>query len=461
MSTLMSEKTSAILQKYSQGLVAAPNNDLPSSMGLHGRHLGPQIMADLDGNNWRLADYVKRGGYEALRKILTQGMTQEDVIAEVKASGLRGRGGAGFPTGLKWSFMPRTFPGQKYLVCNSDEGEPGTFKDRDILRLNPHIVIEGMAIAAYAMGIPVGYNYIHGEIFEVYERFEEALDEARAAGMLGNNILGSQFNFQLHAFHGYGAYICGEETALLESLEGKKGQPRFKPPFPASFGLYGKPTTINNTETFAAVPWIIRNGGPAYLEVGKPNNGGTKLFSITGDVERPGNYEIPLGTPFSKLLELAGGMRGGSTLKAVIPGGSSAPVIPGNIMMDITMDYDAISKAGSMLGSGAVIVMNDTRCMVKSLLRLSYFYFEESCGQCTPCREGTGWLYRMVNRIEHGQGRPEDLDLLDSVAGNIMGRTICALGDAAAMPVRGFLKHYRDEFAYHIEHKRCVVAPYL
>jgi NADH-quinone oxidoreductase subunit F len=461
MSAVMSESVNAILQKYSQGLVAAPDNDLPNSMGLHGRHLGPQIMQGLDSNNWRLADYVKRGGYEALRKILTQGMTQEDVIAEVKASGLRGRGGAGFPTGLKWSFMPRTFPGQKYLVCNSDEGEPGTFKDRDILRLNPHSVIEGMAIAAYAMGISVGYNYIHGEIFEVYDRFEEALDEARASGMLGNNILGSQFNFQLHAFHGYGAYICGEETALLESLEGKKGQPRFKPPFPASFGLYGKPTTINNTETFAAVPWIIRNGGPAYLEVGKPNNGGTKLFSITGDVERPGNYEIPLGTPFSKLLELAGGMRGGSTLKAVIPGGSSAPVIPGNIMMDTTMDYDAIAKAGSMLGSGAVIVMNDTRCMVKSLLRLSYFYFEESCGQCTPCREGTGWLYRMVNRIEHGQGRPEDLDLLDSVAGNIMGRTICALGDAAAMPVRGFLKHYRDEFAYHIEHKRCVVAPYL
>jgi NADH-quinone oxidoreductase subunit F len=450
----------AILSKYAQGLIASPGAPA-DSMGLHGRHMGAQIMAGLDGNNWRLADYVKRGGYEALRKILTTGMSQEDVIAEVKASGLRGRGGAGFPTGLKWSFMPRTFPGQKYLVCNSDEGEPGTFKDRDILRLNPHIVIEGMAIAAYAMGIPVGYNYIHGEIFEVYQRFEEALDEARQAGFLGDNILGSQFNFQLHAFHGFGAYICGEETALLESLEGKKGQPRFKPPFPASFGLYGKPTTINNTETFAAVPWIIRNGGPAYLEVGKPNNGGTKLFSITGDVERPGNYEIPLGTPFAKLLELAGGMRGGSTLKAVIPGGSSAPVIPGNIMMDTTMDYDAISKAGSMLGSGAVIVMNDTRCMVKSLLRLSYFYFEESCGQCTPCREGTGWLYRMVNRIEHGQGRADDLDLLDSVAGNIMGRTICALGDAAAMPVRGFLKHYRDEFAYHIEHKRCVVAPYL
>jgi NADH-quinone oxidoreductase subunit F len=452
---------SAVLEKYSQGLDFNPGLDLQTSMCLHDRHLSPQIVAGLDGNNWRLDDYVKRGGYEALKKILTTGMSQEDVIAELKASGLRGRGGAGFPTGLKWSFMPRTFPGQKYLVCNSDEGEPGTFKDRDILRLNPHIVIEGMAIGAFAMGISVGYNYIHGEIFEVYDRFEEALEEARAAGLLGDKILGSAFSFQLHAFHGYGAYICGEETALLESLEGKKGQPRFKPPFPASFGLYGKPTTINNTETFAAVPWIIRNGGKAYLDIGLPNNGGTKLFSVSGDVARPGNYEVPLGTPFSKLLELAGGMRDGSKLKAVIPGGSSAPVIPGDIMMDTTMDYDAIAKAGSMLGSGAVIVMNDTRCMVKSLLRLSYFYYEESCGQCTPCREGTGWLYRMVDRIEHGKGRPEDLDLLDSVAGNIMGRTICALGDAAAMPVRGFLKYYRDEFAYHIENKRCVVAPYL
>ena len=451
----------SILQKYSQGLDAAPGGDLVNSMALHDRNISPQIMAGLDGHNWRLADYVKRGGYEALRKILTEGISQEDVVAEVKASGLRGRGGAGFPTGLKWSFMPRAFPGQKYLVCNSDEGEPGTFKDRDILRLNPHIVIEGMAIAAYATGTTVGYNYIHGEIFEVYTRFEEALEEARAAGFLGDNILGTQFSFQLHAFHGFGAYICGEETGLLESLEGKKGQPRFKPPFPASFGLYGKPTTVNNTETFAAVPWIIRNGGKAYLEVGKPNNGGTKIFSITGDVERPGNYEIPMGTPFSTLLELAGGMRDGSRLKAVIPGGSSSPVVPGDQMMELTMDYDSVAKAGSMLGSGAVIVMNDTRCMVKSLLRLSYFYYEESCGQCTPCREGTGWLYRMVNRIEHGQGRPEDLDLLDSVAGNIMGRTICALGDAAAMPVRGFLKHYRDEFAYHIEHKRCVVAPYI
>jgi len=451
----------SFLNKYAQGLQPNPGNDLSSSMALHGRHIKPQILDGINGENWQLEEYVKRGGYEALRKILTTGMSQEDVIAEVKASGLRGRGGAGFPTGLKWSFMPRTFPGQKYLVCNSDEGEPGTFKDRDILRFNPHAVIEGMAIGAYAMGISVGYNYIHGEIFEIYKRFEEALEQARKAGFLGDNILGSNFSFQLHAHHGYGAYICGEETALLESLEGKKGQPRFKPPFPASFGLYGKPTTINNTETFAAVPWIIRNSGQAYLEVGKPNNGGTKLFSITGDIERPGTYEIPLGTPFSTLLELAGGMRNGRKLKAVIPGGSSAPVLPADIMMDCTMDYDSISKAGSMLGSGAVIVMDETRCMVKSLLRLSYFYYEESCGQCTPCREGTGWLYRIVHRIENGQGRPEDLEMLDTVAGNIMGRTICALGDAAAMPVRGFLKHYRDEFAHHIEHKQCVVPHYL
>ena len=450
-----------LYKNLAQGLQADPAQDLATSMCFHGRHIQPQILDGVDGDNWRLEEYVKRGGYEALRKILTTGMKPEDVIAEVKSSGLRGRGGAGFPTGLKWSFMPRAFPGQKYLVCNSDEGEPGTFKDRDILRFNPHIVIEGMAIAAYAMGISVGYNYIHGEIFEVYERFEEALEEARAGGFLGDKLFGSDFSFQLHAFHGYGAYICGEETALLESLEGKKGQPRFKPPFPASFGLYGKPTTINNTETFAAVPWIIRNGGQAYLEVGKPNNGGTKIFSITGDVERPGNYEIPMGTPFSTLLELAGGMRGGRKLKAVIPGGSSAPVLPADLMMACTMDYDSIAKAGSMLGSGAVIVMDETRCMVKSLLRLSYFYFEESCGQCTPCREGTGWLYRMVHRIENGQGRPEDLDLLDNVAQNIMGRTICALGDAAAMPVRGFIKHFRDEFAHHIDHKSCVVPKYL
>ena len=431
----------------------------------HGRHINPQIYAGLDGTNWRLKDYEARDGYQALRKILGQGegegLTQDQVIATVKESALRGRGGAGFPTGLKWSFMPRQFPGQKYLVCNSDEGEPGTCKDRDIIEYNPHIVIEGMAIAAYAMGISVGYNYIHGEIFGSYDRFEEALEEARAAGYLGNQILGSGFSFQLHAAHGFGAYICGEETALLESLEGKKGQPRFKPPFPASFGMYGKPTTINNTETFAAVPWIIRNGGLAYLECGKPNNGGTKIYSVSGDVEKPGNYEVPMGTPFSKLLEIAGGVRSGRQLKAVIPGGSSSPVLPASIMMDCTMDYDSISKAGSMLGSGAVIVLDDSRCMVKSLQRLSYFYMHESCGQCTPCREGTGWLSRMVERIETGHGRPSDMDLLNSVADNIQGRTICALGDAAAMPVRAMIKHFRHEFEYHVEHKTCMVPAYV
>jgi len=428
---------------------------------LHTRHIKPLILAGLDGKNWGLEDYVKRGGYSALKRILSENIPPEQVIAELKASSLRGRGGAGFPTGLKWSFMPRQFPGQKYLVCNTDEGEPGTFKDRDIIRYNPHALIEGMAIGAYAMGITVGYNYIHGEIFADYDRFEEALEQARAANMLGNNIAGSNFSFQLHAFHGYGAYICGEETALLESLEGKKGQPRFKPPFPASFGLYGKPTTINNTETFAAVPFVMNMGGEAYLALGKPNNGGTKIFSMSGDVAKPGNYEVPLGTPFATLLELAGGMRDGKKIKAVIPGGSSMPVLTGDVMMATDMDYDSIAKAGSMLGSGAVIVMDETRCMVKSLLRLSYFYYEESCGQCTPCREGTGWLYRMVHRIEHGQGRPEDLDLLNSVADGIQGRTICALGDAAAMPVRAMIKNFREEFEYHIEHKHCLVPTYL
>ncbi len=422
--------------------------------------LKPLLSVGLDGSSesaWRLDAYLARGGYSALRKILGEQMPQEQVINEVKKSNLRGRGGAGFPTGLKWSFMPRTVAGAEYVVCNSDEGEPGTFKDRDILLLNPHSVIEGMVIAGYAMGATRGYNYIHGEIWEVYQRFEEALAEARAAGFLGENLLGSGFEFQLFAHHGYGAYICGEETALLESIEGKKGQPRYKPPFPASVGLYGKPTTINNTETFGAIPFIFNVGGEAYLEAGKANNGGTKLFSVSGHVNRPGNYEIPLGTPFSTLLEMAGGMRGGRMLKACIPGGSSSPVLPGAMMMECTMDYDSIAKAGSMLGSGAVIVMDETTCMVKALERLSFFYYEESCGQCTPCREGTNWMYKVVSRIEHGEGRLDDLDLLLSVTTNIMGRTICALGDAASMPVQSFIKHFRDEFVHHIEHKKCLV----
>ncbi|MDO5685819.1 MAG: NADH-quinone oxidoreductase subunit NuoF [Neisseria sp.] len=403
---------------------------------------------------WRLEAYRARGGYRALEKILTEKVSQDDVIAEMKTSGLRGRGGAGFPTGLKWSFMPRSFPGAKYVVCNTDEGEPGTFKDRDILQYNPHALIEGMILAGYAMGANTGYNYIHGEIFAEYERFEEAIAEARAAGFLGKKILGSGFDYELYAHHGYGAYICGEETALLESLEGKKGQPRFKPPFPASFGLYGKPTTINNTETLASVPFILRDGADKFAALGTENSKGSKIFSISGHVERPGNYEVPLGTPFRELLNMAGGMRNGAKLKAVIPGGASAPVLPADIIMDLPMDYDSIAKAGSMLGSGAIIVMDEGVSMVKALERLSYFFYEESCGQCTPCREGTGWLYRIVQRIANGQGRHEDLELLTSIGNNMAGRTICALADAAVFPVRGFTKHFLHEFEACIEQQK-------
>jgi NADH-quinone oxidoreductase subunit F len=411
-------------------------------------------------NSWTLPVYESTGGYKALRKVLEEKTPAKDIIDKLKASGLRGRGGAGFSAGLKWSFMlsVRDKPGQKYLVCNSDEGEPGTFKDRDILRYNPHAVVEGMAIASYTIGATVGYNYIRGEFCEPIERFEAALEEAYNAGLLGKNILGSGIDIDIYTHHGAGAYICGEETALLESIEGKKGQPRYKPPFPAAYGLYGKPTTINNTETLASVPEILNNGADWFLNIGKPNNGGPKLFSISGHVNKPGNYEIPLGTPFAELLEMAGGVLNGRKLKAVIPGGSSTPVLKGDIMMDLTMDYDSISKAGSMLGSGAVIVMDDTTDMVKVLARISHFYYEESCGQCTPCREGTGWLSRIVHRIYHGEGRQEDLDLLTDVADKIGGRTICALGDAAAMPVISFVKTFREEFQHYIDHKKSMVA---
>lgn len=448
----------SIIEKYTGGLDKLPTGSAESSMIFHGRHKNPVILADLDGDNWGIEAYQARGGYSVLRRILNGELTGDQIISILKDSGLRGRGGAGFPTGLKWSFMPRNIPSQKYVVCNSDEGEPGTFKDRDILRFNPHAVIEGMIIGGFTMGASVGYNYIHGEIFEIYQRFELALEEARAAGLLGQNILGSDFSFELHAQHGFGAYVCGEETALLESLEGKRGNPRFKPPFPAGFGVYGKPTTINNCETFAAVPFVLGMGAKEYLELGKPNNGGTKIFSVSGDVKYPGNYEVPLGTPFMELLELAGGMRDGAKLKSAIPGGASAPVLPASILETVTMDYDALAKAGSMLGSGAVIVMDETRCQVNALRRLSYFYHHESCGQCTPCREGSGWVWRIVERIATGMGRPGDVELLENVANNIGGRTICALGDAVGMPVRGFLTHYRDEFEYLIEHKKSKVA---
>jgi NADH-quinone oxidoreductase subunit F len=406
---------------------------------------------------WSLASYRSVGGYVQWEQILKEKPDPANLIDELKLSALRGRGGAGFPTGVKWSFMPRNAPGQKYIVCNSDEGEPGTCKDRDILRYNPHQLIEGMAIAGYCIGATVGYNYIRGEFYEPIDRFEAALKEAYDAGLIGKDVLGSGVDFDLYTHCGAGTYICGEETALLESIEGKKGQPRYKPPFPAQAGLYGRPTTINNTESLASVPVILEKGGKWFLEQGRPNNGGPKLFSVTGHVNKPDNFEIPLGTPFKDLLAMAGGVKDGRKLKAVIPGGSSVPVVPGEVMMKTDMDYDSIAKAGSMLGSGAVIVIAEGTCMVKVLYNLSHFYAAESCGQCTPCREGTGWLARVLHRILHGQGRREDLDLLDGVAGRIGGRTICALGDAAAMPVQSFLKHYRHEFEYLVEHGRSMV----
>ena len=401
--------------------------------------------------------YESTGGYKVWRKILNGEMSPEDILAELKASGLRGRGGAGFPTGLKWSFMPRNQAGQKYVVCNSDEGEPGTCHDRDILRYNPHSVIEGMAIAGYVMNATVGYNYIRGEFMEPYYRFEEALKDAYDAGLLGTSIKGSNVCFDLYTHLGAGAYICGEETALLESLEGKKGQPRFKPPFPANVGLYGKPTTINNTESFASVPEILSRGGKWFADLGVENSGGTKCFSVTGNVRKPANFEVPMGTPFSELLELAGGLKKGRKLKAVIPGGSSTPLLTAKTAMKMTMDYDSIENAGSMLGAGSVIIMDDSTCMVKTLTRLAHFYYDESCGQCTPCREGTGWLYRMLQRILDGNGKSDDLDLLMSVQEKIIGNTICALGDAAAIPVESFIRHFRQEFEYYIKHGKSMV----
>ena len=402
--------------------------------------------------SWSLATYEEHDGYQTWRKVLAGKLSPEKIIEEIKDSGLRGRGGAGFPTGLKWSFMPRDADVQKYLVCNSDESEPGTCHDREILRYNPHSLVEGMAIASYAMGVTVAYNYIRGEFLdEPVPRFEAALEEAYAAGLLGKNIQGSGIDFDLYTFVGAGAYICGEETALLESLEGKQGRPRFKPPFPAHFGLYGKPTTINNTQSLASVPTIMRRGAAWFAGLGPEGSGGTALFSVSGHVEKPGNYELPMGIPFKDLLDdICGGVLGGRKLKAVIPGGSSCRVLPAEIIMDCTMDYNSLQQAGSSFGTGAVVVMDETTCMVNMLRRIARFYMAESCGQCTPCREGTGWLYRMLTRITEGKGEVADLDKLVDVANKIEGHTICALGDAAAWPVQSFLQHFHHEFEYMI-----------
>lgn len=405
-----------------------------------------------------LKTYLSIGGYKVLENILKHKTPAADIISEIKLSNLRGRGGAGFPTGLKWSFLNPNTPGQKYVVCNSDEGEPGTCKDRDIMRYNPHQLIEGMIIAGYVMGASVGFNYIRGEFYEPYAVMQKAIEEAYEAGFLGKNILSSGLDFDLYQHSGAGAYICGEETALLNSIEGKKGMPRFKPPFPANFGLYGRPTTVNNTETFASVPVILEKGGQWFLEQGKPNNGGTKCFCISGHVQNPKNVEVSLGTPFATLLEMAGGLRPGRKLKAVIPGGTSMPVVPGDVMMNLTMDYDCLQSVGSGLGSGAVIIMDDSTCMVDALCRITEFYDHESCGQCTPCREGTGWMAKLLHRILDGQAQMADLEQLVNVADSIEGRTICAFGEAAAWPVQSFVKHFYHEFEHYIIHKRSIVA---
>ena len=411
-----------------------------------------------DKNPASIETYIKHDGYSAWKNIINLKSSKSSIIEKIKNSGLRGKGGAGFLTGLKWSFIPLA-SGQKYLVCNSDESEPGTCKDRDILRYNPHAVIEGMLIASYAIGANVAYNYLRGEFIDEQKRvFDEALREAYKENLVGANILSSSISIDIFSLIGAGAYIVGEETAMLESIEGKRGMPRIKPPFTAMKGLFGKPTIINNTETLASVPKIMRSENGWYQNIGLEKSEGVKMFCMSGHINKPGNFEIPLGTPFKDLLNMSGGVLNDNKLKAVIPGGSSVPVVKGEDMLEINMDYESITNAGSMLGSGGVIVMDETTCMVSVLHRISRFYYAESCGQCTPCREGTGWLYKMLTNILKGEGTIDDLDQLNRIAFQIEGHCICALGDAAAMPVRSFLKHFWHEFEYYVDKKQSMVS---
>lgn len=397
---------------------------------------------------WTWERYEQVGGYAVWRKILVEKTPPQDIIAELKISNLRGRGGAGFPTGLKWEFMPATGEQEeRYVICNADESEPGAFKDREILNTNPHQLVEGLLIGAYVMQARHGYFYLRGEFrYEGYARLEEALKEATAKGLIGDNILNSGISINLHTILGAGAYICGEETALIESMEGKKGWPRFKPPFPANYGLFGAPTNINNAETYASVPVILEKGGAWFASIGTERSGGTKIFSISGHVVYPGNYELPMGTPFKELLELAGGVWQGRQLKGVIPGGSSTPVIPGEQMLGCDLDYESIRSLGSMLGSGSIIVLDETVDMPLFLERIALFYHRESCGQCSPCREGTGWIWRILKRLNAGQADAQDIQTLKRICEQLPGLTICALADAAALPVQSFLKHYWPEF---------------
>jgi NADH-quinone oxidoreductase subunit F len=401
-----------------------------------------------------LEDYLQVGGYQSLKKVLLE-MKPEQVIEEVKKSGLRGRGGAGFPTGMKWSFIPKNIDKPKYMVVNSDESEPGTCKDRVIIEKNPFLLMEGIAISSYAIDAHSCYLYIRGEYYDQAMILKRAIEEAYQEGYFGKNILGSGYDLEVYLHRGAGAYICGEETGLLESLEGKKGWPRLKPPFPAISGLYGCPTVVNNVETLAAVPSIIEKGGDWYAALGTPKNGGTRLFCVSGHVNRPGTYELPMGTPLRTIIyDVCGGIRDGKKLKAVIPGGSSVPVLTAE-EIDVKMDFDSVAAIGSLLGSGGVVVMNEDTCMVKALLRISKFYAHESCGQCTPCREGTTWLKKTLQRVYDGEAKQADLDQLLDIALNMMGTTICALSDAAAMPVRSYIQKFRHEFEYHVKHQGC------
>jgi NADH-quinone oxidoreductase subunit F len=401
---------------------------------------------DLKGEACDIDVYLKTGGYQALPKALRE-FTPDQVTEEVRKSVLRGRGGAGFPTGLKWSFVPKESKRPKYLVCNADESEPGTGKDRDLMRYDPHQMIEGMIIAAYALSSHTSYIYVRGEYWRIQEILEQALKQAYARGYLGRNILGSGFDHEMYVHTGAGAYICGEETALLESLEGKRGHPRAKPPFPAVVGLYGGPTVVNNVETLAVVPWIILKGGEWYKSLGTEKSGGTKLYTVSGHVNRPGNYEVPMGYPLMSLINHeCGGVRNGKQLKAVIPGGSSVPILNAEECAKVNMDYESVAAAGSMLGSGGVIVMDETTDIFETTRNITHFYKHESCGWCTPCREGTRWLMKVFDRMHRYEGRPGDVELLYDLADKILGKSFCALGDAAAMPIQSAIKKFREDF---------------
>ncbi|MFQ5585882.1 MAG: NADH-quinone oxidoreductase subunit NuoF [Thermodesulfobacteriota bacterium] len=399
--------------------------------------------------------YLSSGGYQALPEALK--FSGDTLIQMVKDSGLRGRGGAGFSAGLKWSFIPKDPTLQKYLCCNADEGEPGTFKDREILEKDPHLLLEGMAITCHAIGANRAYIYIRGEFEFSARRLEAAIEEAKAKGYLGKKILGTDFNLDIYVHRGFGAYICGEETALLESNEGFRGQPRSKPPFPAIKGLYQKPTVINNVETLACIPAIVTKGPKWFASIGPEKSPGTKLFCISGHINKPGVYELPMGTTIRDLIfDHAGGMKGGRQFKAVIPGGVTAPMLIEEDL-DTPMDFNSLAEKGSMLGSGAVIVMDDTTCMVKTAYIINRFFSHESCGKCTPCREGTPWMTKVLKRIEYGEGQEGDVELLEGICNNIFGRTFCPLGDGAVMALRGALKHFREEFDYHVRNKKCMV----